>query len=99
MSPKNSSQRPNGNNDDDSQAGKVIRSVLIWVVILVGVSLVYMFVHGASRQEFPVRYTDYIEFLNGNLIKNATITKSNLNDFEFHGELKESIVRTVEGRQ
>ena len=99
MSPKNPSQRPSGNNDDDSQVGKVIRSVLIWVVILVGVSLVYMFVHGASRQEFPVRYTDYIEFLNGNLIKSATITKSNLNDFEFHGELKEPLSRAIDGRQ
>ncbi len=99
MSSKNSPQRPPLNNDDDTQVGKVVRSVLIWVVIIVAVALGYMFLSHSTRQAYPVSYTEYVRLLNEDAIKSAVITKSNLNDFEFQGELKAPRPIAIEGKE
>lgn len=88
----------NNNNDDESQVGKVIRSVLIWVGIFVGVIVMYLFVQASSRTYFPIKYTDYMELINNNMVKSAVIMKSNLNDFEFRAELKEPWTTNIDGK-
>ncbi len=98
MSQKNSSQRPPVNNDDDTQVGKVVRSVLIWVVIIVAVALGYMLFSHSAKQVYPVSYTDYVRLLNQDAIESALITKSNLNDFEFQGKLKTQEMLTIDGK-
>ncbi len=84
----------NGNN----QQNKFFRNMLLWVVIAAGLFSVYVFTQGNQRGEWPVNYTQYQDLLEQDLIREATITKTQLNDFEFHGELKEKITITIEGK-
>ncbi|MBP6671752.1 MAG: AAA family ATPase, partial [Bacteroidetes bacterium] len=44
---------------------------------------------GTEATEYEVTFTQYQEFLTKNLIAKATIKKSNLNDFDFHGIMRE----------
>lgn len=91
----------NGNNnggDDESQVGKVIRSVLIWIGIFIGVIVVYVLVNSSQRPEWQVSYSEYTQYLEENRIKSANIVKSNLDDFEFHGELKEKVIQQIDGK-
>lgn len=92
-------RKPNLNNDnDDSGVGKVVRSVLIWVGIIIGLTAVYLMITSNNKQEWPVSYSEYMNFLNENRIESGVITKSQLNDFEFHGVLKEKITDMPNGR-
>ncbi len=66
--------------------------------IFLSIIVMYVLLHSGQRPEWTVRYTDYLSFLDENLIASATITKSNLNDYEFHGELKQPVSMMIEGR-
>jgi cell division protease FtsH len=66
--------------------------------IFLSIVVMYVLLHSGQRPEWTVRYTDYLSFLDENLIASATITKSNLNDYEFHGELKQPVSMMVDGR-
>lgn len=88
----------NNNGDDDSQTGKVIRNILIWLGIIGGVMLVWMVLQTMKRPEYTVSYSEYNNFLEMSMIKSATIVKSNLNDFEFRGELKDKATVQIDGR-
>ncbi|MCX7735886.1 MAG: ATP-dependent zinc metalloprotease FtsH [Candidatus Kapabacteria bacterium] len=75
-----------------------MRNIIVWIILFAGVVSIYMFMHGNQKPEWPVTYTQYLEFLNEERIKSAVITKSQLNDFEFHGELKSVVKMNIEGR-
>lgn len=82
----------------DSPTGRIIRSVLVWMGIFLSIVVMYVLLHSGQRPEWTVRYTDYLSFLDENLIASATITKSNFNDYEFHGELKQPVSMMIDGR-
>ncbi len=86
--------------DDDSGFGKVMRTVLIWLSIFGGVIVMYMLFNGGQKSEWPITYSEYRQFLDESKIRSAIITKSQLNDYEFHGTLKEkaTIFRERNGR-
>jgi cell division protease FtsH len=92
--------KPNLNNsgDDEGGVGKVLRSILIWVGIIIGLTAVYLMIQNSQRPEWPVSYTEYMNFLNEDKIESGIVTKSQLNDFEFHGTLKEKITTMSDGR-
>jgi cell division protease FtsH len=100
--PSMAQQKPdfnnNNNGDDDSQTGKVIRNILIWLGIIGGVMLVWMVLQTAKRPEYDISYSEYNNFLEMSMIKSATIVKSNLNDYEFRGELKDKATVQIDGR-
>jgi cell division protease FtsH len=73
----------------NEQQIKAMRNVFIWVIFLSFIILIYMFMNEDKKPEWQITYTQYLELLNSDKIKTATITKSQLNDFEFHGELKQ----------
>lgn len=73
------------------------RNIMIWFVLLAGLFIVYVFMQSSHKQEWPVSYTEYRQFLNQDLIKSAKIVKSQLDDFEFHGELKQSVSVNING--
>jgi len=77
---------------------KMFKNVLIWMLIFASVITIYMFVHSQKRPEWPVSYTQYKSFLDENLIKKATITKSQLNDFAFHGVLNKYVTVNIDGK-
>ncbi|ROL62418.1 ATP-dependent metallopeptidase FtsH/Yme1/Tma family protein [Bacteroidetes/Chlorobi group bacterium ChocPot_Mid] len=77
---------------------KMFRNIIIWMFIFVSIVSIYMFLNSSHKPEAPVSYTQYQEFLNENLIDKAKITKSQLNDFEFHGTLKKYVTVKVDGK-
>ncbi len=77
---------------------KIMRNVLVWIILFGGIVMVYMFMQGPQRAEWPVTYTQYKNLLANDKIKKAVITKSQLNDYEFHGELKNFETINIEGK-
>ena len=71
---------------------------MIWGALFAAVIIVYVLVNGGKTQTFPISYTKYVDFLNENAIQSAKIYKSQLNDFEFHGTLKEEKTIMIDGR-
>jgi len=92
--PSNSS----GNNNGETPFTKILRSIMIWGALFAALIIVYVLVNGGKTQTFPISYTKYVDFLNENAIQSAKIYKSQLNDFEFHGTLKEEKTIMIDGR-
>jgi cell division protease FtsH len=94
---KRSFQRPGRNKrsgqqyrqDDDFNWNKVLKVVLSWSAIILLVFLVMTLFKGAEPTELEVSYTEYQDFLQKNEIAEATIKKSELTNFDFHGVLRE----------
>ncbi len=95
--PRKPQNRPKRNNfggfkgDDDSNSGKVMRTAMIWLAIFGFVIVMYMLVNSSQQAEVSVSYTEYKQLLDANKIGSATVTKSQLNDFVFHGTLREEV--------
>jgi cell division protease FtsH len=75
--------------DDDFNWNKVLKVVLSWSAILLLLFLVMTLFKGTEPTEHEVTYTEYREFLENNDIAKATIKKSELTNYDFHGELRE----------
>jgi cell division protease FtsH len=94
---KRSFQRPSRNKrsgqqfrqDDDFNWNKVLKVVLSWSAIILLVFLVMTLFKGAEPTEIDVTYTEYLDFLQKNEIAEATIKKSELSNYDFHGVLRE----------
>jgi len=88
-------QRPSQDNgpddDNDVTVSRILRNVLIWVGILVAIIMVGMFMMNANKQEWPLTYNEYTEFVKQDLVKEAVVRKSQLNDFEFHGVMRRPV--------
>jgi len=93
-------QRPKRDPEDDNDMtiSRVLRNVLIWVAILVSLVMIGMVMSNGQRQEFQLTYNEYLEVVKMDRVQYATITKTQLNDFEFHGTLKENITLLRDGR-
>ncbi len=89
---------PFGDLNKGGPQNKFFRNFILWMIIIAGFFSVYVFMQGAHKSEWPVSYTEYKRFLEQDLIKSATITKTNMNDYEFHGVLKESVNVFIEGK-
>ncbi len=85
-SPFSDMNKPSSQNE---QQIKMMRNVFIWIIFLSSIILLYMFMNEDKKPEWPITYTQYMELLSADQIKTATITKTQLNDYEFHGELKQ----------
>lgn len=77
--------------DGKNSQQNFFKNIMIWMIIGASILTVYVFMEGAQRQEMPVSYSDYKRFLDQDMIKSAKVFKSKLNDFEFRGELKQTI--------
>src|SRR5512135_3498268 len=75
--------------DDDFNWNKVLKVVLSWSAIILLVFLVMTLFKGTDGAEVEVTYTEYQDLLQKNLITEATIKKSDLMNYDFHGVLKE----------
>jgi cell division protease FtsH len=80
---------PQFRGDDDFNWGKVVRVVLSWVAIITAVFLVMTLFRSTEGQEYEISYTQYQTLLKNNEIDEATIKKSDLNNYDFHGTLKQ----------
>lgn len=75
--------------DDESTWGKFGRVVFSWVAIVAAVFLLMWAFKTDQETEYEISYTMYQSLLNDGKISEAVIKKSNLNDFDFHGKLKQ----------
>jgi len=46
----------------------MVRSILLWMGIFLSIVLMYTFLRSGQRPEWNVRYSDYLTFLDENLI-------------------------------
>src|SRR5262245_39830520 len=86
-------------NDDDFNWGKVLRVVLSWAAILFGLFIVMMLFRTQDIPEYPLEFTQYQTLLKEGRIKDADIRKSELNNYDFHGTLKQKTdLQTLSGK-
>ncbi len=78
--------------------GRLFRTLVGWMLLLMGIFLFYLVLRGTDRPEWPISYTEYRQLLEEGKIESATIVKSRFNDYEFHGVLKEPITLIRDGR-
>ena len=88
VSPPNLKRKPNQPPEDDFnwRTGKII---IGWATIILAVFLIMTLFRGNSNPETEITYTQYQTLLDSNLIKEAVIKKSDVNNYDFHGVLKE----------
>ncbi len=93
-------QRPKRDPDEeqDMTVSRVLRNILIWVGILVSLVMIGMLMSNSQKQEYPLTFSQYTEFISRGMVESAVITKTQLNDFEFHGVLRDSATIAVNGR-
>lgn len=95
-------RRPSKNQyrgDDDFNWGKVLKVVLSWSAIILGVFFVMLLFRTQEGTEYPIGYTEYQSLLKGGYIKEADVRKSENDNFDFHGTLKQSRnVMTLTGK-
>ncbi len=88
VAPPNLKRKQNQPPEDDFnwRTGKII---IGWATIILAVFLIMTLFRGNSNPETEITYTQYQTLLDSNLIKEAVIKKSGVNNYDFHGVLKE----------
>jgi cell division protease FtsH len=76
--------------DDDFNWNKVLKVVISWSAIILLVFVVMTLFKGTEGTETEVSYNEYASFLERGLITEATVKKSELTTFDFHGTLREA---------
>lgn len=85
--------------DDEGNIGRIMRTVLVWLTIFVGVSVIFMLVKNGGQQYVPVTYNEYRRILTEDQITRAIVYKQGLNDHELRAELKKELqVQSEDGR-
>ncbi len=74
--------------DDEFNWSKVMKVILSWSAIVVGVFIIMTLFRTQEGQEYELTFTEYLKLLNENQIETALIKKSDIDNFEFHGVLK-----------
>ena len=96
---KRKPQFNNGNNDDFNW-GKVTRVILSWLIIISAVFALMIWFRGNQKLEYEITFDQYQQFLKAGKIKEAIVKKTDVNNFDFHGVLKEpEEMVTVDGKK
>ena len=96
---KPSKKIPRPVRDDESTWGKFGRVVLSWVAIVAAVFLLMWAFRTDQETEYEINFTTYQSLMAEGKISEAVIKKSNLNDFDFHGKLKQPTdIQTASGK-
>ena len=92
-------RRPAKPAGDDPQISKAFKSLLAWLLLVVGVLMIVMFIRHGDDNEIEVPFTTYQQFVEDGKIASAHILKTENNGFEFHGTLRapESFQRGDQG--
>src|SRR6056300_346399 len=87
MNGNNNNLNNNNTPNQDENQNKFSKNLMFWLFISFGIfSLVFLFQDG-NKSDARVSYSQYKEFLDKDLITEATIIKTQMNDYEFYGEL------------
>ncbi len=74
--------------DDDFNWNRVLKVVLSWSAIILLVFVVMSLFKESDSAELEVTYTEYLDLLHTDAIAEATIRKSDLMNYDFHGVLQ-----------
>ena len=94
---KNNNRTPNHNKDD--QSGKMSKNMMFWLFISLGVISLLLFFQDGNKSDARVSYSQYKEFLDKGWISEATIIKTQMNDFEFYGKLNRPATIKVDNKK
>ena len=101
---KNSQQRQkrktplSPKNDDDMNWNRILKIILGWSALIMAMFFIMTFLRGTDGTEYKITYPQYENFLSGNKIEKAVIKKSDFNNVEFHGTLKQSEIVKIDGK-
>jgi len=76
--------------DDDFNWGKVMKVVLSWSAIILGVFIIMTLFRAQEAPEVELAFTEYQKLLSNGLIESAIVKKSDFSDYQLHGSLKEA---------
>ena len=86
--------------DDDFNWEKVIKVVLSWSAIILGVFIIMTLFKTQEGTEYELDFTQYQSLLKDGQISTAVIKKSELDNYDFHGTLKSPMdLTTPTGKQ
>lgn len=92
-------QFDNGDNDDFNW-GRAMRVILSWLIIISAVFALMVWFRGSQKLEYEITFDQYQQFLKAGKIKEAIVKKTDVNNFDFHGVLKEpEEMITVDGKK
>ena len=88
---KNSNNKKNDfkKNDDDFDWARIIRMVFGWGAVIVAAVIVMQMLKTSGTTYTEIKYDRYQSLLEKGQIYGAKITKSDLNDYNFQGDLRE----------
>ena len=89
VTPPNLKRKPNQPPEDDFN-WRTGRIIIGWAAIILAVFLVMTFFNRSDNQETEITYTQYQTLLDSGDIKEAVIKKSDINNYDFHGVLKQA---------
>ncbi len=94
-------KKPYNNSDnDDFNWGKAIRVILSWLIIISAVFALMIWFRGEQKLEYEITFDQYQQFLKAGKIREAIIKKTDVNNFDFHGVLKEpEEMTTIDGKK
>ncbi|HOM05990.1 MAG TPA: ATP-dependent zinc metalloprotease FtsH, partial [Candidatus Kapabacteria bacterium] len=100
MNENRDSGKKRRNYDDPKQdQQQFFRNMMIWMFLIATAFTFYiLFQQGTNSQEWPVSYSEYVSFLEQDLISSAKVVKTSFNDIEFKGVLKEPVTINYEGK-
>jgi len=88
------------NDDDDFNWGRAMRVILSWLIIISAVFALMVWFKGNQKLEYEITFDQYQQFLKAGKIKEAIVKKTDVNNFDFHGVLKEpEEMITVDGKK
>ncbi|HQJ75296.1 MAG TPA: ATP-dependent zinc metalloprotease FtsH [Bacteroidota bacterium] len=85
-------------NDDDMNWNRILKVILGWSAIIMAVFFIMTFIRGTEGSEYKITYPQYEALLNSNKIEKAVVKKSELNNVEFHGILKQPEFLKIDGK-
>jgi len=94
---KNNKNTPNRNPEE--QQGKMGKNMMFWLFISLGVISLLLFFQDGNKSDARVSYSQYKEFLDKGMISEATIIKTQMNDFEFYGKLNSPATIKVDNKK
>lgn len=81
--------KKNDKNDDNFEWSKILRMVFGWGGVIVFAIIFLQMFRSGDMSEVEITYNEYQRLLNQDKIESAVIKKSEINNYYFHGKLKQ----------
>lgn len=91
----NQNKNKKGKSDENFEWSKILRMVFGWGGVIVAALIVMQMFRAGDMAEVEITFNEYQKLLDDNKIESAVIKKSEINNYYFHGRLKEEEYLTV----